>query len=635
MRRLMLLLLVLVGVHAAGEGLPIITVLDFKTDGVSQGEMRNIIELLGTSLFSTRKYQLIDATQRDQLLKEVEFSASDCSDESCQLQIGKLLAATMVVTGTIGKVGSRYLVAAKMLETETSKTLGVADGIYTSLDGLVDALPDMARRLAGSEAAQQAVAAATAELFVVTNPSGAEVLLNGTVQKGESPLLVPKVAAGKVVVEARKDNLYARSDIEVKSGDTHEVTLTLTATLGNILVRGVTEKDLKVYVDGRLVGDLGTGLIRNVPSGDREVVLRGNGAVGRGNVKVVANQTTQLTVVVQEVGSVEYSFPAGARFFLSWTGLGASLPVRGDGTFGDLPVGTHALRITAEDYEPLSTTVTIARGATTKIAPNMRLTEVGKRKAMEATYSSKLDEAEAPLKAGRKLSADLVASAQALSEEITRSGSDALAKRASALATDLARTYAREQEGDAEAAFRARVKELRQAALTSASIGQMEIDAVAALVSDLGSSPYSFADLKAAAQALTQAMPPLAKLCGQRAELASRLAQVPELAKKRAGLKTLSFLLMLGSGVGTGVFAYLGAEAYKGYEAATTTIDASRARGSVQTMGIVTLACGGGTLGGLLLTASGASWEKNETRRLQSRISILDGQIAKVTEELK
>jgi len=71
--------------------------------------MQSIITLLSSALFRTDKFTVIDVGQWAAILSEMEFSNSGCSDESCQLEIGKLLSSEMIVVGDITKVGSRYL----------------------------------------------------------------------------------------------------------------------------------------------------------------------------------------------------------------------------------------------------------------------------------------------------------------------------------------------------------------------------------------------------------------------------------------------------------------------------------------------------------------------------------------------
>ena len=113
--------------------------------------MKSIISFLSSALFDTGRYRVIDASQRNAILNELSFSATGCVDESCQLEIGKLLSAEMIVVGDIGFLGGRYILTAKLLETETSDTVKTAKGIYTDLGNLIDGMYQFANDLAGIE----------------------------------------------------------------------------------------------------------------------------------------------------------------------------------------------------------------------------------------------------------------------------------------------------------------------------------------------------------------------------------------------------------------------------------------------------------------------------------------------------
>lgn len=63
------------------------------------------------------------------------------------LEIGKMLSAEAIVIGSIGLVGSKYVLSAKMLETETARTLSTADGIYGDLDELLKNISGIAEKL--------------------------------------------------------------------------------------------------------------------------------------------------------------------------------------------------------------------------------------------------------------------------------------------------------------------------------------------------------------------------------------------------------------------------------------------------------------------------------------------------------
>ena len=150
---------------ASGVGaqeMPILTVLDLKVDQVSENEMRTVISLLSSALFQTKQYTVIDVSERDSLLKEIEFSVADCSDEACALEIGKLLAAEYIVVGLFSKLGSKFVLSVKLLETSTSRTVSTADGIYAELEDILDDVQRIAKRLAGVEEVAEAAPEATA-----------------------------------------------------------------------------------------------------------------------------------------------------------------------------------------------------------------------------------------------------------------------------------------------------------------------------------------------------------------------------------------------------------------------------------------------------------------------------------------
>jgi sulfatase modifying factor 1 len=149
-RNTVAVVLIFLSILATAQIKPVITVLDFKTSGVSEREMKSIISLISNTLFKTGKYTVIDVEQRERLFKEIEFSMSDCVDEKCQIEAGKQLSAELIVVGSIDKIGSSLVLASKVLETQSGRTLSVADGIYRDLDELVKNIGKVGSELAGA-----------------------------------------------------------------------------------------------------------------------------------------------------------------------------------------------------------------------------------------------------------------------------------------------------------------------------------------------------------------------------------------------------------------------------------------------------------------------------------------------------
>jgi len=144
-----ILFLVLVAAFSTAQDKQTLTVLDFQTNNVAESDMKSIISFLSASLFETDRFRVIDTTQRETILKELEFSASGCTDEECQLEIGRLLSAEIIVVGDIAKVGNRFVFTARMIATETSETSSTAKAVYQSLDDLIDGMTVFAAELAG------------------------------------------------------------------------------------------------------------------------------------------------------------------------------------------------------------------------------------------------------------------------------------------------------------------------------------------------------------------------------------------------------------------------------------------------------------------------------------------------------
>jgi len=190
---------------------PIIAVLDFKTDGVSEKEMRTLIARFTTALFNTEKFTVIDIGQRESLLREMEFSVSGCTDEACQLKIGKMLSAEMIVVGNIGKIGSRFLISSKMLETETARTRSAVDGVYSSLDLMVDDLPNLSAKLAG-------ITQRVAPLFNWKIQGGIVSLIAGIGSMGAGGYFLYDVATnGKTAIDSARSEYEQASEADAEA----------------------------------------------------------------------------------------------------------------------------------------------------------------------------------------------------------------------------------------------------------------------------------------------------------------------------------------------------------------------------------------------------------------------------------
>ncbi len=136
------------GAHAE-QPKPILSILDLKTSGVSKTDADVLLDYLSSDVVESGEYTVIDRSQRETVLKEIEFSQSDCTDEACQLRIGKLLSANRIVIGSVGKLEQTYLLTLKMVEVETGRLLKAVSGQYKGMGEMIAEGKNLVRSLVG------------------------------------------------------------------------------------------------------------------------------------------------------------------------------------------------------------------------------------------------------------------------------------------------------------------------------------------------------------------------------------------------------------------------------------------------------------------------------------------------------
>ena len=117
---------------------PLITVMDFETNNISATDMTIIVDYLASYIVETGKYRVIERSQREKILQEMEFSLSGCTDDSCQLEIGKLLAADLMVLGSLGVVEGKTLLNMRVIDVESGETMNTISREFSSLSEVID-----------------------------------------------------------------------------------------------------------------------------------------------------------------------------------------------------------------------------------------------------------------------------------------------------------------------------------------------------------------------------------------------------------------------------------------------------------------------------------------------------------------
>jgi Curli production assembly/transport component CsgG len=147
----------IVGLFVLFYGVPsaadLIAVNNLKATGVTENEALSLTDALRSELGKSGKYQVMERSQMDDILKEQGFQRSGACDEaSCAIEMGKILAVNYMVMGNIGMVGKTYTLSVRFVEVGTGRILkdfteyhkGTADELLTQV------VPLLSQKIAGS-----------------------------------------------------------------------------------------------------------------------------------------------------------------------------------------------------------------------------------------------------------------------------------------------------------------------------------------------------------------------------------------------------------------------------------------------------------------------------------------------------
>ena len=97
-----------------------IAVFDFIGNDINSNTARTLSDRLRIELVKYNFINVLERSRIDAILEEQAIQMSGCVDE-CLVEVGKLLGATSIITGSIGKVGDYYTINARKISATTGK----------------------------------------------------------------------------------------------------------------------------------------------------------------------------------------------------------------------------------------------------------------------------------------------------------------------------------------------------------------------------------------------------------------------------------------------------------------------------------------------------------------------------------
>ena len=125
--------------------------------GILKDEVSTISDRLRGELINTGKYVVLERAQMENILKEQGFQQTGaCSEASCIVEVGQLLAVHKIVGGSVGLVGKMFSVNLKVIDVQSGKIeRQISKDVKCSKEDLLTIhIKSLALEMAGIEVAE-------------------------------------------------------------------------------------------------------------------------------------------------------------------------------------------------------------------------------------------------------------------------------------------------------------------------------------------------------------------------------------------------------------------------------------------------------------------------------------------------
>jgi hypothetical protein len=125
----------------------LIAVFDLEVVGkVDKDIARPLSDSVRREIMQSGKYEIIDRSNMDKILKEQSFQMTGCTQKDCAVEAGQLLGVGKIVVGTVSLVGQTYYLSLSIMNVESGKTEKVEEETCRCE---IDELINLSKRVAG------------------------------------------------------------------------------------------------------------------------------------------------------------------------------------------------------------------------------------------------------------------------------------------------------------------------------------------------------------------------------------------------------------------------------------------------------------------------------------------------------
>ncbi len=122
-----------------------VATFDINNNAVSKDDAEAVTELYIAELVSSGKVSVVDRSNFNKLLKEMQFQTSDWANSEKTVKLGTATGAQVISRGQIIKLGSKMYLSAIVIDVNTAGVVSSAKVQFDSIDSVFDILPNFVK----------------------------------------------------------------------------------------------------------------------------------------------------------------------------------------------------------------------------------------------------------------------------------------------------------------------------------------------------------------------------------------------------------------------------------------------------------------------------------------------------------
>ncbi len=210
-----------------------LAVYEFEPRGVSTVEAQVISDRIRIEIGKLGVYNIIERGLMEEVINEQAFQLTGfCTEASCLVEVGRLLAVHYIVGGSVSKIGNLFTIDARIINVETGE---IENSVIEDYNGpienlLVQTTKIVAAKLSGKAEGQATLLlTGTCDLLVQSNPPGGTIYINDKPMGDVTPYRLEGLREGDYTIKVRKGSLVGETAISLARNDRKEVTVNLIA----------------------------------------------------------------------------------------------------------------------------------------------------------------------------------------------------------------------------------------------------------------------------------------------------------------------------------------------------------------------------------------------------------------------